>query len=77
MIKTFTLNSTSNSTSNNANNTSSRLEQLTIVKAAKYFKYELIKVLIFLLLFGASVFFVNSASHEYYHQNEKSSLMEK
>jgi hypothetical protein len=28
-------------------------------------------------LFGASVFFVNSASHEYYHQNEKSSLMEK
>ena len=66
MIKTLSLNSTSGNH-----------EQSAVLKAAKYFKYELIKVLIFLLLFGASVFFVNSVSHEYYNQKEKTGLLEK
>ena len=35
-------------------------------KFIKLFKYELIKVLVFLLLFFASLFYVNEQSNEYY-----------
>jgi len=36
------------------------------VKFIKLFKYELIKVVIFLFIFFASVYYVNSESKEYY-----------
>ncbi len=36
------------------------------VRFIKLFKYELIKVLVFLLLFFASLFYVNEQSNEYY-----------
>jgi hypothetical protein len=65
MLKTFTIKSSSSST-----------QSSTLFQTAKFFKYELIKVLIFLLLFGASIFFVNSVSHQYY-KKDKSGLMEK
>lgn len=37
------------------------------VKFLRLFKYELIKVLIFLFLFFASVYYVNSQSKQYYN----------
>lgn len=36
------------------------------VRFIKYFKYEIIKVIIFLLFFFASVYYVNLESKEYY-----------
>lgn len=38
-----------------------------LIGIIKHFKYELIKVIIFLFLFVASVFYVNSESKEYYN----------
>lgn len=40
-----------------------------VLKLLKFFKYELIKLLVFLFLFLASVYFVNSQSKEYYRNN--------
>ncbi len=39
------------------------------VKFIKLFKYELIKVVIFLFIFFASVYYVNSESKEYYRSD--------
>ena len=39
------------------------------VKFIRLFKYELIKVLVFLFIFFASLYFVNVQSNEYYHSN--------
>ena len=46
--------------------------QNKMVKVFRYFKYELLKVIIFLLLFAASVFYVNAESNEYYNKNTES-----
>lgn len=39
------------------------------VRFIRFFKYELIKVLVFLIIFFASVYYVNSQSKEYYNAN--------
>lgn len=41
-------------------------------KLISYFKYELIKVLVFLFIFFASVYYVNLQSKEYYRSNTSS-----
>lgn len=40
-----------------------------VLRFVKFFKYELIKLLIFLLLFIASVLFAELQSNEYYRTN--------
>lgn len=40
-----------------------------MMKIIKLFKYELIKILIFLFLFGGSLAFVLSAQGDYYNKN--------
>jgi hypothetical protein len=41
-----------------------------MIKIIKLFKYELIKILIFLFLFGCSLAFVLSAQGDYYNKND-------
>jgi hypothetical protein len=48
-------------------------ENYSILTILSLFKYELIKLLIFLLLFAVSLVYVNSASHEYYYKEVKNS----
>ena len=59
--KTISLKSTSNVIIN------SNLKDLF-----RYFKYELLKVLIFLMLFAASVIYTNAESKAYYSNNSES-----
>jgi len=44
-------------------------ENFSLVQIIKMFKYELIKVIIFLFLFAASLIYVNTESHEYYKES--------
>jgi hypothetical protein len=53
---------------------SSYFQSLTFFRILKLFKFELIKVVVFLLLFGALVFIVNSQSREYYGFEKKETL---
>lgn len=46
-------------------------QKMTFFRILKLFKFELIKVIIFLVIFGALVYFVNSQSREYYGYNKK------
>lgn len=45
-------------------------QNLALYRILKLFKFELIKVVIFLLLFGTLVFIVNIKSREYYDFNK-------
>ena len=42
------------------------IENTALYRFIDFFKYELIKILIFLLVFFSSIIFVNSESKEYY-----------
>jgi hypothetical protein len=44
-----------------------------LLKLLKLFKYEIIKILVFLILFFASVFYVNAESEQFYKNHSVNS----
>jgi hypothetical protein len=56
------------STTGTLNSPSEYSESFSLLKIIKMFKYELIRVIIFLFLFAASLIYVSSESHEYYKE---------
>ena len=50
------------------------IQNNSLVKIIKLFKFELIKVIIFLLLFVATVFVVNTESEQYYKGSKSESF---
>jgi hypothetical protein len=42
-----------------------------MTRTLKHFKYEIIKIVIFLILFGLSIVYVFSEQDDYYHHGKK------